>query len=238
MSQALALDAADGKIDGRYFGRPIVQAGGATLGGYTGAVTPYSGLAQTTYGGYGGFGGGFRSLGGYPTVVGGGLGGASYLGGGYPTTFGSFGTTSLGGFGGYPTLGATSFGGASSQALALDAADGKIDGQYFGRPIVQRGGFGGFTGGYPSTFGGFGATTLGGFGGSYLGGLGATSFGGASSNALALDAADGKIDGQYFGRPIVQAGSPSFTPSMGYGGGIVGGGYTSTMPAFGGIRSF
>jgi hypothetical protein len=83
----------------------------------------------------------------------------------------------------------------SSAALALDAADGVIDGRHFGRPIVQQPAFGGFSAPI-QTFGApiqtFGAPIQ--------------TFGApVTSAAFAADAADGVIDGKYFGRPIVQA---------------------------------
>jgi outer membrane protein assembly factor BamB len=71
--------------------------------------------------------------------------------------------------------------GGASAALALDAADGRIDGRYFGAPIAQTA---------------FGAAPIG-FG-AHVG------FGGPNAAALALDAADGRIDGRYFGAPIAQ----------------------------------
>merc|ERR1711976_640034 len=100
--------------------------------------------------------------------------GASTIGG-----YGGFGGYGLGGvrsFGGYPAVGG--FGGSNAAALALDAADGRIDGTSFGRPIVQSGAgayaaptFGGFGAGVPvaSSFGGYPTSTFGGYGG--LGGL-------------------------------------------------------------------
>eukprot|EP01006_Ploeotia_vitrea_P037173 TRINITY_DN6609_c0_g1_i1.p1 TRINITY_DN6609_c0_g1~~TRINITY_DN6609_c0_g1_i1.p1 ORF type:complete len:145 (+),score=26.05 TRINITY_DN6609_c0_g1_i1:38-472(+) len=140
-----------------------------------------------------------------------------------------------------------------SAALALDAADGQINGRYYGRPIIQAGGGAGVAGA--------GATFAGGYGG-----YGGTTVG-AGSSALALDAADGRIDGRYFGRPIVQASptytAPIYTPNLttqtqavpaypgvggtygspfvsgGYGNFGYGGGYPgSTFGGFAGTRYF
>eukprot|EP01005_Ploeotia_sp_CARIB1_P000400 NODE_148_length_1339_cov_2101.957096_g144_i0.p1 GENE.NODE_148_length_1339_cov_2101.957096_g144_i0~~NODE_148_length_1339_cov_2101.957096_g144_i0.p1 ORF type:complete len:345 (+),score=134.08 NODE_148_length_1339_cov_2101.957096_g144_i0:61-1095(+) len=162
-----ALDAADGVIDGKFFGRNIVQAGAPAM-------------VQTT-----------PMVSATPQIVGGGF-----------TSFG---------------------GGVGSNAMALDAADGVIDGKFFGRNIVQAGGYsGGLTGGYTSGLTSFGSPQV-------IGG-GLTTFGaGVGSNALSLDAADGRIDGKFFGRPIVQAGSPvvSTTPVVSASPQII-----STTPAF------
>eukprot|EP00999_Lentomonas_sp_LEN2_P000448 NODE_1449_length_857_cov_142.379452_g1332_i1.p1 GENE.NODE_1449_length_857_cov_142.379452_g1332_i1~~NODE_1449_length_857_cov_142.379452_g1332_i1.p1 ORF type:complete len:269 (-),score=123.99 NODE_1449_length_857_cov_142.379452_g1332_i1:50-772(-) len=129
---------------------------------------------------------------------------------------------------------------AAQQAAALDAADGVMDGKCFGRPIVQGGaapafggaypatfagaapvaGYGGFAGAYPATFAGAG------YPGAFAGaGYPATFAGagfGASNAALALDAADGVIDGKSFGRPIVQAGAASMVPYTGVAAPVAG----------------
>jgi hypothetical protein len=131
-ASALALDAADGVIDGRYFGAQVVNGGVGTVG---------------------------------------------------------VGHVGFGGFGGFAAQSAVVARGGAGAALALDAADGVIDGKYFGHQVVQgRPGFGAPAFGAPA----FGAAPF-----------GAAQFGG--SNAARLDAADGVIDGKYFGRPIVQA---------------------------------
>jgi len=173
-NSALALDAADGVIDGRFYGRPIVQGGAQQ---FVGGVSSFG--APSPFGNAGLYGGQVvRSV---------------------PTT----------------TVG--------SSALALDAADGVIDGRFYGRPIVQGGAPGAVVGGSPY-FGGaqFGGAQL-------LSGAVQPAFyqqpvfnsvvpttqvlrtvpsNTAGSTAAALDAADGVMDGRYFGRPIVQAGRP------------------------------
>jgi len=69
-----------------------------------------------------------------------------------------------------------------NSAYALDAADGVIDGRYFGRQIVPT------AAGVSTGYYGYGAAP-----------------GVASVNpALALDAADGVIDGRFYGQPIFQ----------------------------------
>lgn len=175
---ALALDAADGVIDGRYYGRPIVQGGAPVVGGVSAfGAAPF---AQAPV-----YGGG--------AVLGGGIVNAGYYGA--------------------PVVRSVPTATVGSSALALDAADGVIDGRYYGRPIVQ--------GGAPAA--------------SYFGGapllsgavqpafyqqpifnsvvpttqvLRTVPAGTVGSTAAALDAADGVIDGRYFGRPIVQGGRP------------------------------
>jgi len=154
-SAAAALDAADGVMDGRFFGRGIVQA-----------QQPVQ-------------------------------------------SFSTFGTTPV-----IRSAGVTSFGGVGSSAAALDAADGVIDGKFYGRPIVQQA-----TPAFTS-FGGVATTPM---IGSSIGTFGTPSVG---SSALALDAADGRIDGQFFGRPIVQASTPAFTTPA-FTSGVV-----STTPSF------
>lgn len=204
-STAAALDAADGVIDGRYFGRPIVETAG-------GSVTR-------------------RYVRDYPTT--------SYVS---PRRY--YGSTY---YGGARVAATRPY--ASSTALALDAADGVIDGKYYGRPIVETSGYPVYRSGYPvsasvTRYGGryyddaavtYGArryaggyygpasvTRYGryyddlayprryiddGYYGGYYGGA-VTRPGYRSSTALALDAADGVIDGKYFGRPIVETGAP------------------------------
>eukprot|EP00992_Anisonema_acinus_P015800 TRINITY_DN9896_c0_g2_i2.p1 TRINITY_DN9896_c0_g2~~TRINITY_DN9896_c0_g2_i2.p1 ORF type:complete len:462 (-),score=116.00 TRINITY_DN9896_c0_g2_i2:58-1389(-) len=108
------------------------------------------------------------------------------------TTLPTYGSTAL------PAYGSSY--GTAANARALDAADGVIDGKYFGAPIT--------TAAAPSTLAG--ATT------SYRSPM-ATSYYGTGAlarppaiattpgNALALDAADGVIDGKHFGSQITAA---------------------------------
>eukprot|EP00178_Gracilaria_changii_P008342 TRINITY_DN25487_c0_g1_i1.p1 TRINITY_DN25487_c0_g1~~TRINITY_DN25487_c0_g1_i1.p1 ORF type:complete len:168 (+),score=9.99 TRINITY_DN25487_c0_g1_i1:30-533(+) len=90
-------------------------------------------------------------------------------------------------------------------AAALDAADGQRNGRYYGRPIIQAGGPG------PGT-----RAPVAGVQETFTGAAGG--FAGTQNPSLALDAADGRVDGRYFGRPIVQAAptytQPLYTPSM------------------------
>lgn len=93
----------------------------------------------------------------------------------------------------------------SSTARALDAADGVIDGKFYGRPIIETSGldgsvtrrYGGYTGSYGSAY----ASP---FGRYNYGSSVVTRAPYVSSTAAALDAADGVIDGKYFGRPIIE----------------------------------
>jgi len=189
-NSALALDAADGVIDGRFYGRPIVQGGAQQFVGaapqFVGAAPQFVGAAPQFVGAAPQFVGGVSSFG-APSVYGGQL-------------VRSVPTTTVG-----------------SSALALDAADGVIDGRFYGRPIVQGGAPGAVIGGSPY----YGGAQL-------LSGAVQPAFyqqpqftsvvpttqvlrtvpNTAGSTAAALDAADGVIDGRYFGRPIVQAGRP------------------------------
>jgi len=227
---AFSLDAADGVIDGKYFGRPIVQA------------SPYAGISQPIAASQFGIPSGYATA--YPNVIGQNYGtqfiGASQVG--IPQTYASVPTAYP--YGAQPAFGvptANVFAGqtfgqsvpagyigsgspwatqglvlpqasyqagfpAQNSALALDAADGVIDGRYFGRPIVGGGapvasrviptaGYGYSSYASPLSYGAPIASPLG-----YPG------YGfGANQSALALDAADGRIDGRYFGRPIAGA---------------------------------
>jgi hypothetical protein len=97
--------------------------GTTTYGGYGGLVGGYGGYASpVAYGGYGGYGapllGGSRVVSVTRSTVP--LVGA--------TTYGGYGGL-YGGYGGYATP-------VASSALALDAADGVIDGRFHGAPIV------------------------------------------------------------------------------------------------------
>jgi hypothetical protein len=110
----------------------------------------------------------------------------------------------------YPVFSGSAYGSAYpgrsvglSAAGALDAADGVIDGKFYGSQIVsapiQGSSFTGssFTGSsYPMTTGAtsFGATSF-----------GATSYGAVPSAPMSLDAADGMIDGKFFGSQIASA---------------------------------
>eukprot|EP00667_Euglena_gracilis_P014260 EG_transcript_14763 len=214
-STAAALDAADGLIDGKYYGRPIVETSGvrtyAGTGGYYPRYTSTSDCCSPV-GTYRSYYGGSRLVQPY----------------------------------------------RSSTALNLDAADGVIDGRYYGRPIVETSGYP-LQRGYPLS----GSVTRYGryyddsnvvygssYGGVYKSGLSSsvgrryipgyersriygTGLAGAvttesaydgysrpvyrSNTALALDAADGVIDGRYYGRPIVETSAVAEAPLRRYG---------------------
>lgn len=202
---AEALDAADGKMDGKFYGSRIVEApptrkvGGVTTSGLaTSGVTTSSGytaqrVAEALDAADGQMDGRFfgsRIVTGSssPTrrVVGGSTiqGGTTFAGGNYVggnTTFagGNYvGGTTLSGGRSYVS-GTTSYSGAGNAqrvAEALDAADGRMDGRFFGRRIVT-------SSGAPATSG-------------YV----------RHSAAQALDMADGVADGRFYGTPIVDSG--------------------------------
>jgi len=135
---ALALDAADGVIDGKYYGRPIV--------GGSGALVPHRGFAPSYGGtafalddpyydggryGYGRPWGGY-GYGGYAPAY-----GPSYGGGVPASAYGRYRSPYYGAYGnGYGYV--PQYSRAQSQAAALDAADGVIDGKYYGRQIVAN----------------------------------------------------------------------------------------------------
>lgn len=87
---------------------------------------------------------------------------------------------------------------------ALDAADGVIDGKYFGHPIVQ--GTNAFSGSA--------------FSGTFTSAPMSTPYRSSAAAALALDAADGVMDGKYFGHQIAEVPSmmatTSYVPSTTY----------------------
>lgn len=185
-SAATALDAADGVLDGRYFGSRIVGAAPRAYGGrYYDDAAIYEGAAPTY----------------------------SRYGAGYVRPASRVYAPRYSGVGAYSPAGAYS----SGAALSLDAADGVIDGRYYGSRIVDGGaryaGYGGYGYSGVSSYGVPART----YGGGYYG----------TSAATSLDAADGVIDGRYFGRPIVEG-------SAGYRGGAYYGrpaGYSRTSAA-------
>eukprot|EP00999_Lentomonas_sp_LEN2_P000430 NODE_1432_length_862_cov_94.844898_g1325_i1.p1 GENE.NODE_1432_length_862_cov_94.844898_g1325_i1~~NODE_1432_length_862_cov_94.844898_g1325_i1.p1 ORF type:complete len:254 (+),score=124.68 NODE_1432_length_862_cov_94.844898_g1325_i1:90-764(+) len=217
-ARAAALDAADGVMDGKCFGRQILTAPTA------GYAPQYATAGYAPQYATAGFAPQYATAGFAP----------QYATAGFAPQYATAGFAPQGGV--FP---------AGSQAAALDAADGVIDGKFNGRPIVQAGGaypatsFGAYptmgatpvvSAGYPavSTVGAVGAyptmgatpvvsagypgvSTLGAYptvGAAYptVGGAGLLQAGNPASTAAALDAADGVIDGKCFGRPIVQAG--------------------------------
>jgi len=223
---AFNLDAADGVIDGKYFGRPIVQA------------SPYAGISQPIAASQFGIPSGYATA--YPNVIGQNYGtqfiGASQVG--IPQTYASVPTAYP--YGAQPAFGvptANVFAGqtfgqsvpagyigsgspwatqglvlpqasyqagfpAQNSALALDAADGVIDGRYFGRQIVQSGAVLPQASYFPQQASYLPQQA------SYLPQASYPVGYPAQNSALALDAADGVIDGRYFGRQIVQSGAP------------------------------
>lgn len=117
-SPAAALDAADGVIDGRYFGSPIVGAAAPT---YAYAAPTYTAAAYSAP---------VAAFGGYaPTYTGYGYGAPVYSGATYGAAYAAPAFAA-------PAYAAPAYG-ATNAALALDAADGVIDGRYFGAQIAQ-----------------------------------------------------------------------------------------------------
>lgn len=176
---ALALDAADGVIDGRYFGAPIAgrpAPWGMTAPTYV-ATAPYAAAPYAA---------------------------APYAAAPYT---------------------AAPFAGPGAAALALDAADGVIDGRYFGSPVV------GAAAHYAPTYVPGAPFAP----GPYWGAPGPVAMAPAvhpygynfappvaapfapalaapnAGAALALDAADGVIDGRYHGAPIGVQAAPAVT---------------------------
>ena len=218
-----ALDAADGVIDGRYYGTPIatqapyyastpVASAAPTYVGTLAPASAYGRAPMTTYGptSYGG------------AVVAGnqqqalshdaadGVIDGKYHGNqvfsaaptralvpSYGTTYGA---TSYGPYGG--AVLATN----QQHALAVDAADGVIDGKYYGNQVYSAAPQLAPVTSYGPTYA---PTSSSAFGGAVV----------ASSqqHALAVDAADGVIDGRYFGKDVYNAGPsanrhPNFGP--------------------------
>lgn len=231
MSVAQRLDAADGVIDGKYYGRPIIERRNPVTPTYrpVAALDVADPVIDGRY--YG------RSIVESP---------ASRFYGAPTTRYGGY--YSRYGHAGYPA------GYTSSTAAALDAADGVIDGKYYGRPIVET------SAGYPVRRAGYyPAAPVTQYAGRYYDdglvnygtrryvdaapvqpyyddlALGRRVYNSGlvgefaerpidgyyapsqyrSSAALQLDAADGVIDGRYYGRPIVEA------PARRYVGGAV-----------------
>jgi len=209
-SAATALDAADGVIDGKYYGRPIVETSAPT---YTGARMYQSSAATALDAADGVIDGKYY---GRPIVE---TSAPTYTG---ARMYQSSAATALdaadgvidGKYYGRPIVetSAPTYTGArmyqSSAATALDAADGVIDGKYYGRPIVETG-----------------APTYARTGLPYAGGY-------RSSTAAALDAADGVIDGRYYGRPIVETSAP--VVSRGYASRY----YDDDLVTYGGARTY
>jgi hypothetical protein len=129
-STAAALDAADGVIDGKHFGRPIVQAGAPA---FAGGLVPYTGVASQVVAGPSFVGAAPVSYGAVPAQYYGGYGVPSYGATYAPATYGApvYGAAPVANYG-------YGYGRSAQRAAALDAADGVIDGKHFGRPIVQK----------------------------------------------------------------------------------------------------
>jgi hypothetical protein len=86
--------------------------------------------------------------------------------------------------------------GSQASALALDAADGRIDGRYFGAQVAV---------GAPAGVAGYGYGAPAGVTGYGYGAPAGVAVAGSQSAALALDAADGRIDGRFYGAPVAAA---------------------------------
>eukprot|EP00993_Chasmostoma_nieuportense_P001909 NODE_2749_length_1103_cov_96.844262_g2624_i0.p1 GENE.NODE_2749_length_1103_cov_96.844262_g2624_i0~~NODE_2749_length_1103_cov_96.844262_g2624_i0.p1 ORF type:complete len:347 (+),score=44.94 NODE_2749_length_1103_cov_96.844262_g2624_i0:42-1043(+) len=226
-SPAAALDAADGRMDGRFFGSPIVGGGygvgvpAAFAPAYSLCpVAPYSGIAApaaygayapatygayapATYGAYAPAASSALALDAADGRIDGRFFGSRIVGGGYGAgvaPYGAYTTPAYGAYGAYAP---------ASSALALDAADGRIDGRYFGSRIVGGGyGAGVASAAYspyaPRPAYAAAAPVYTGAVAPYTGAV--APYTGTASSALALDAADGRIDGRYFGSRIVGGG--------------------------------
>jgi hypothetical protein len=237
-NSALALDAADGVIDGRYFGSPIAGRSAYPALGAPSVIappvipsvtramvapatiaSPFSTYSPAVYSSP------YASSSALALDAADGVIDGRYFGspiaGGAPlaTSFAApYATSFAPSFAApapvFSSAIASPF--ASSSALALDAADGVIDGRYFGSPIAGRSAF-------PASFAApaFAPT----FAPSFAAPAYATSFApsvvapsfspfGGASSALALDAADGVIDGRFFGSPIAGGVSSFAAPSF------------------------
>jgi hypothetical protein len=175
--------------------------------------------------GYGGYGG-FSSYGGYSDEY------VPYPGrkvGGYsPAGYGLDSYSSYAPMSSYSRRG-PAYSTYGSSSLALDAADGVVDGTFYGRPIAP-------SYGRPA----YGAPAY----GPSLSTYGASTYRRPAygpSAALSLDAADGVIDGAYFGSPIMSSsyGPSSYGPSS-YGPASYGPSYAPAMPprSYGPVGSF
>jgi|EP00670_Eutreptiella_braarudii_P004968 hypothetical protein len=190
MSLAQKLDAADGVMDGRFYGRPIIETSRAS------PVTTVVDDVYTRPSTARAYRSGYRTntaaaLDAADGVIDGTYFGRRIIESGAPRSVTRYGR-------GYPV-----YRGASSAALALDAADGVIDGKYFGHRIVD------------------GARTYrtpyySGVRSGYAGRYSPVRRSYRSSAATALDAADGVIDGKYYGRPIVETSAPTYTGARMY----------------------
>jgi hypothetical protein len=97
--------------------------------------------------------------------------------------------------------------GSQASALALDAADGRIDGRYFGAQVAvgAPAGVAGYGYGAPAGVAGYGYGAPAGVTGYGYGAPAGVAVAGSQSAALALDAADGRIDGRFYGAPVAAA---------------------------------
>eukprot|EP00668_Euglena_longa_P035410 GGOE01045488.1.p1 GENE.GGOE01045488.1~~GGOE01045488.1.p1 ORF type:complete len:208 (+),score=21.92 GGOE01045488.1:138-761(+) len=198
-NSALAIDAADGVIDGKYYGRPIIETTGVrAYGGYYPRYTSDCCSPSVSYGTYGTQGYPVRRV--YPTS-------ASVTR--YERPYSYYDDSGVT-YGGAYSSGLNRYYAptplvrqASNVAQTLDAADGVIDGRYYGRPIIEApvrryagssvaerldAADGVIDGRY------FGRPIVEAPARRYVG----------SSVAERLDASDGVMDGKYFGRKIVQ----------------------------------
>jgi len=223
-TNANRLDAADGVMDGRYFGTPIA---GATMSGHPAA----RGYGAPAYGAYGA-----PAYGAYGAPAYGAYGAPAYGYGGYGAALGgprivsvTRSTVPLTGYGGL-VGGYTSplaYGGygapMASSALALDAADGVIDGRCFGAPIASP------AIGYGSSFIGAPAYGYGGYGAA-LGGARVVS---VTRSTVPLTGYGGLVGGYGgYASPVAYGGyaAPAFSSTLaspmaygGYGAPLLGG---------------
>jgi len=153
VSSAFAMDAADGVIDGRYYGAPVTGVASA----YNMAAPAYAAPVSSAF-----------AL----DAADGRIDGRYY---GAPVT----------GVASAYNMAAPAYAAPVSSAFALDAADGRIDGRYYGAPVT----------GVASAYN-----------------MAAPAYAAPVSSAFALDAADGRIDGRYHGAPVLGAASMPYAP--------------------------
>eukprot|EP00670_Eutreptiella_braarudii_P004171 CAMPEP_0174300144 /NCGR_PEP_ID=MMETSP0809-20121228/58296_1 /TAXON_ID=73025 ORGANISM="Eutreptiella gymnastica-like, Strain CCMP1594" /NCGR_SAMPLE_ID=MMETSP0809 /ASSEMBLY_ACC=CAM_ASM_000658 /LENGTH=405 /DNA_ID=CAMNT_0015405685 /DNA_START=16 /DNA_END=1232 /DNA_ORIENTATION=- len=223
-------------------------------GGMTAMTGTVHGMPPRGYGGYGGF----SSYGGYSDEY------VPYPGrkvGGYsPAGYGLDSYSSYAPMSSYSRRG-PAYSTYGSSSLALDAADGVVDGTFYGRPIAPSYGRPAYGApAYGPSLSTYGASTYrrpaygpsaalsldaadGVIDGAYFGSpIMSSSYGALVLRALVLRAAaDGVIDGAYFGSPIMSSsyGPSSYGPSS-YGPSSYGPSYAPAMPprSYGPVGSF
>jgi len=199
-SPEMSLAAADGVIDGRYFGRRILGGEyGPSTGVYPG--NSYSSVSRSHLSPE-------MALDAADGVIDGRYFGRRILGGEYGSSTGFHGPRyTSGSYWGAGPGDMWAHGYPDYHAAMLDAADGVMDGKYFGRRILggEYEGYGGYRSGYQH----FGRPIRGGY----------------MTRAEQLDAADGVMDGKYFGRKIVGDGYGTYEEQLDAADGVMDGKY-------------